>query len=109
MSVQTPIAVRMNLTSQDVVFTKDPREAAANVSRSLGGTDFGTEVHGIMQDGAPAIYQTWQKILMMSGGEVTLTIAGIGSPERAMKWISDGAELALGLGPIDWIPFWCEQ
>ncbi len=96
MSVQTPIAVRMNLTPQDVVFSKDPREAAANVSKSFGGTDFGTEVHGIMEDGAPAIYPTGQKILMLSGGEVTLTITGIGKPEQAMLWIAEGADLAQG-------------
>ena len=86
----------MNSTPQDVVFSKDPREAAGNVSKSFGGTDFGTEVHGIMEDGAPAIYPTGQKILMLSGGEVTLTITGIGKPEQAMQRIAEGADLAQG-------------
>lgn len=96
MSVQTPIAVRMNLTPQDVVFSKNPREAAANVSKSFGGTDFGTDVHGIMEDGAPAIYPTGNKILMFSFGEVTLKITGIGKPEQTMQLIAEGTDLAKG-------------
>lgn len=91
MSLQTPIAVRFNLTPQDVVFSPDPREAARNISKSFGGADFGAEVHGIMQDGAPAIYPTGQKVLMLSGGEVSFTITGMGKPDQALRWIDEGA------------------
>lgn len=90
-SLQTPIAVRFNLTPQDVVFSPDPREAARNVSKTFGGANFGDEVHGIMQDGAPAIYPTGQKVLMLSGGEVSFTITGMGKPDQALPSIDEGA------------------
>lgn len=96
MSLQTPVAVRFNLTPQDVVFSPDPREAARNVSKTFGGADFGAEVHGIMQDGSPAIYQTGQTVLMFSGSEVSLTITGMGKPEQALRWIHQGAASAIG-------------
>ena len=50
-------------------------------------------MHGIMDTGAPAIYPTGNKILMMSGGSASFVITGLGSPGEAMKWIAEGAEL----------------
>jgi hypothetical protein len=101
MSLQVPIAIRLELYPQKVAFCPDPVEGAKNVSRSFGGTDFGDEVHGIMQDGAPAIYPTGNKILMFTGGEVTMTISGLGKPSDAMRWIAEGAASAAATTEID--------
>jgi len=94
MSLQAPIAIRIRLTPQDVVFSADPSQASKNLSSSTGGGKFGEQVHGIMQEGAPAIYPTDQRVVMLSGGEVSFVITGLAKPEQALQWIAEGAALA---------------
>lgn len=101
MSLSIPIAVEFDNTPQKVASARDPRAAALNVSASFGGADFGKELHGIMYDGAPAIYLTGQNITMISGHDVNFIISGIGKTGEALKWIDAGANQYSAVSTVD--------
>lgn len=102
MSLHVAVAVAINPTPQRITSHPDPVVAASNISQTFGGTNFGTEIHGIMQAGSPAIYPTSHKILMLTGGSVTFTITGIGNPDDALQWIAVGADMDYAaVGKID--------
>lgn len=72
--IQKDIPFTVNMEFDNVVYADDPHEAAANLSRSLGLKVDGP-VHGLVNDGYLAIYQTAHSVKAIGLGDVTFLVS----------------------------------
>lgn len=93
LGVKKSLPIRFSETPRKVFLYDNPEEAAKNISKTFGGsgTEFGSQVHGIMDEGAPAIYRSHHRIVMLSLGSPSVVTSLLGGDHKGLEDVDWGA------------------